>query len=335
MAIIPFLHSVEYRVNSIRDYYVTMHLDSIPAVRKILAITSTAILSTRNCHKQSRATVTHYLFIDNGHFTAAMAVFGKKLFPKYAQCQLKMARFKGMDRREFLDSDLVYGNIFELFNRGEQFCKRHLPISAKIVEGNYQRVETPLLPFNAIREALLNSLCHNDYSFPSGSINLAIYDDRLELINEGKLLQGVTIEKIKRGCSKLRNKIIAGVLYKCKYIEAWGRGIKSIIEACREANVPPPEFDVDDIEFKIIFKFPHNITPEIVTPDKGLKFTPRQKEILEILSSAGTLPLKDIAAKLSQKIDERKLRYELSKLRKVELINFKGTTKGAVWFVNK
>lgn len=118
--------------------------------------------------------------------------------------------------------------------------------------------------------------------------------------SHGGLPPGVTIEKIKRGCSKLRNKIIAGVLYKCKYIEAWGRGIKSIIETCLEANVPAPEFEVDDIEFKITFKFPHNITPEVVVSGKDVKLTLRQKQILEILHSIDAVPLKDVAIKLPQ-----------------------------------
>jgi len=136
----------------------------------------------------------------------------------------------------------------------------------------------------------------------------------LELINAGKLLQGITIEKIKRGCSKLRNKIIAGVLYKCKYIEAWSRGIKSIIEACLEANAPPPEFEVDDLEFKIIFKFPHNIIPKISTFDKDSRLPLLQKKILRILNDGDSLPLKDIAIKLPQKIVARKLRYETLKV---------------------
>lgn len=271
---------------------------------------------------------------DGQLLNAAMVVFGKKLFPKYAECQLKMARFKGVNRHEFLDSDLVYGNIFELLQRGEQFFKLHLPVAAKIVVGNFQRVEISLLPFSALREALLNALCHNDYSVHGGSISLAIYDDRLELINAGKLLPGITIEKIKRGCSKLRNKIIAGVLYRCKYIEAWGRGIKSIIEACLEANVPPPKFEIDDLEFKIIFKFSHNITPKISMLDKGIKLSPSQKKILEILNNTDALPLKEIAAKLPQMPAERTLRHEMSKLRKLGLVTSKGSTKSTVWLID-
>lgn len=274
------------------------------------------------------------LIKDGQLINAAMVMFGKNLFPRYAQCQLKMARFKGIDRHEFLDSDLIYGNIFELLNRGEQFYKKHLPVAAKIVGSNFQRIETPLIPFPAIREALLNALCHSDYRDSSGSISLAIYNDRLELINEGKLLPGITLEKIKRGCSKLRNKIIAGVLYKCKYIEAWGRGIKDIINICRQANIPAPKFKTDDLEFKVTFRFPHSITPKITLSNENIKLSALQKEILEILNTTTALSFKEIAAKLPHKLDIRTLRYEISKLRKLSLVISKGTTKNTVWLLN-
>ena len=77
-----------------------------------------------------------------------------------------------------MDIDLAYGNAFELMEKGMLFVRRHLPLAAKIEPGRLERVETPLIPFDAVREALYNAFCHRDYSISGGSINLAIYDDR-------------------------------------------------------------------------------------------------------------------------------------------------------------
>ena len=89
--------------------------------------------------------------------------------------------------------------MFELLEKGTLFIKRHLPVAAKVIPDKLERVETPLIPFNATREALINALCHRDYSINGGSIGLAIYGDRMKIFNDGRLPQGVTIEKIKTG----------------------------------------------------------------------------------------------------------------------------------------
>lgn len=135
---------------------------------------------------------------------AAVVLFGTKFTPNYPQCQLKLARFKGVDKHEFIDSDLIYGNLFDLLDKAMLFIKRHLPVAAKIEPGKLERTEKPIVPYDAIREAFINSLCHRDYNIRGGSISLAIYDNRMEIYNNGGLPYGVTIEKIKAGFSQHR-----------------------------------------------------------------------------------------------------------------------------------
>ena len=190
------------------------------------------------------------------HSNAAVALFGKRFLPDYPQCQIKMARFKGLDRNEFMDNEQLYGNIFELIDRAILFVNRHLPVAAKIVPGKLERVETPLIPPDAIREAITNACCHRNYSIHGGSIKLAIYDDRFELTNSGGLLPGITLEQIKKGLSELRNPLIGDILFRCRVIESWGRGIKGIIKKCKKAGDPEPEFDCDESYFQVTFRFP-------------------------------------------------------------------------------
>lgn len=269
---------------------------------------------------------------------AAAALFGKEFLPHYPQCRLQMARFVGTDRDEFLDNDFLYGNVFELLENAMLFVKRHLPIAAKIISEQLERVETPLIPLKAVREAMINAVCHREYSVYGGSIKLAIYEDRLEITNNGGLLPGITLQKIKSGCSELRNPIIADVLFRCGLIERWGRGINEIIDKCIDAGDPEPEFECDEYHFHVTFRFSASMKPEVILIGEKnepiTKFTVRQQEIIKILA-LGESKASNIMSKLSHIIPDRTLRYELGILKKQQVIDSKGTTKNTIWFIKK
>jgi ATP-dependent DNA helicase RecG len=280
--------------------------------------------------------------LENDHLNnAAVVLFAKELFPRYPQCQLKMARFKGNNRQEFLDSNIVYGNIFDLLEEAMQFVRRHLPVAAKIVDGQVERVETPLIPFKAVREAMINALCHKDYTVYGGSIGLAIYDEYLEIFNNGGLLPGITLSQIKSGLSILRNPKIAEVLYKGDLIEKWGRGIQEIISKCMGAGDPEPEFLVDETEFKIIFRFPKSLKPPVINLDSHFpsrersELTRRQEQIIQALEKANDLKASEIMDMLQEKTTERTLRKDLTVLKKRGFISSRGHAKTAVWFLVK
>jgi ATP-dependent DNA helicase RecG len=268
---------------------------------------------------------------------AAVVLFGKKMMPAYPQCQLQLARFKGLDRNEFLDIDLAYGNVFELMEKGMLFVRRHLPLAAKVEPGKLERVETPLIPFEAVREALYNAFCHRDYSIYGGSINLAIYDDRMEIFNHGGLPAGVTLEKIKTGFSQRRNPVIADVFYRSNLIEKWGRGIQKMITSCLAAEDPEPEFFADEVEFKVIFRFPTSLKPPVFKTGEVEKsyahLTKKQREIIKILSENGELAAREILDKMKEPMSQRTLRHELQTLKRQGLVGIRGHTNMSTWFL--
>jgi ATP-dependent DNA helicase RecG len=268
---------------------------------------------------------------------AAVVLFGKKIMPAFPQCQLKMARFKGLDRDAFLDSNILHGNIFDLLDGAMLFIKRHLPIAAKIEEGKLERVETPIIPFDAIREAIINSLCHRDYGDSGGSVGLAIYDNRMEIFNTGGLSPEVTLEKIKSGFSKPSNPLIADVLYRCNLIEKWGRGVPKMISSCKAAHDPEPEFVVDQIEFRVTFMFPTSINPPSFVLSKPeehyANLNSRQREIVQILSNVKELKSKDIIDRLTEPTPERTLRRDLAGLKALNIADTHGSGRAIVWFL--
>jgi ATP-dependent DNA helicase RecG len=174
---------------------------------------------------------------------AAVVLFGKEFLPDYPQCELRMARFRGTDKTEFLDQRHVRGPAFKLLEEAQLFCQRHFPLPGKIVPGKLQRVDTPLIPPDAMREILVNALIHRDYAIAGGAISLAIFDDRVEVWSAGTYPTGITPAMLTRQhLSVLRNPIIADIFHRAGLIEQWGRGTNRVIEMCRKAHIAPPVF---------------------------------------------------------------------------------------------
>lgn len=100
--------------------------------------------------------------VEEGKLTnAAIVLFAKKLSSRYSQCELKMARFIGNTKTKgFIDEKRYIGNAFNLLEEGEAFLRRHLNIRMEFSPNSFKRIDTPQLPFLAIREALVNAICH-------------------------------------------------------------------------------------------------------------------------------------------------------------------------------
>ena len=160
------------------------------------------------------------------------------------QCRLRVARFRGLDRTEFLDNRQFYGNAFTLLNAAERFLRETLPIAGRIEAGRLDRIDEPLYPTLAMREALANALCHRDYAIGGGSVGVAVYDDRLEVTSSGTLHFGLTPEKLFAPHESLPwNPLIARTFYRRGLIEEWGRGTLKMAEATASAGLPHPEIE--------------------------------------------------------------------------------------------
>ena len=118
---------------------------------------------------------------------AAAVLFGsaRRLESEMPQCLLRVARFRGVDRSEFLDNRQFFGNAFALLASSERFLTDTIPIASRFEPGRVQRIDEPLYPPLAVREAVANALCQRDYAMGGGSVGLAVYDDRLEVTSTG------------------------------------------------------------------------------------------------------------------------------------------------------
>ena len=199
---------------------------------------------------------------------AAAALFAKNS-NDYPQFLLRMARFRGTTKDSFYDNQRQKGNFFELLDAGMSFFFKHLSMRGEIK--GLRREEELEIPVKAIREALTNALCHRLLDSPSGSIGIAIYDDRVEIENTGHLPNELTIETIKQAHrSYPQNPIIAEALFRTGFLESWGTGVQRMIDACKTVGLPEPEYGTDGLFVWITFKRPSLDTNLVTSLDTNL-----------------------------------------------------------------
>lgn len=158
----------------------------------------------------------------------------------------------------------------------------------------YPNPDLKLIPYKAIREAVINSLCHRSYRDLDGSVAIAIYDDRVEIENPGSFPSGWDMKRIKsEHSSKPRNPLIADTLYIRKVLESWGRGINLMVEECQKAGLPEPEYQITVDEVKLIFR--HKLIGQVTG-----QLTRQVTFLIECLREQ-TLSVKEIMEHLSLK----------------------------------
>lgn len=154
-------------------------------------------------------------------------------------CKIQCARFRGKDRVEFLDKKDFEGPLLDQVDGAFKFVQTYLKTIVKF-EGLYRR-ESCELPEKALRELILNAVIHRNYMM-SSCVQVAVYDDRVEISSPGALYETLTLEEALSGRSSIRNKLLASVCEKLGVVEGWGTGLKKIIDTCKELKIRPPEF---------------------------------------------------------------------------------------------
>ena len=280
------------------------------------------------------------LYRDGILWRAAVVLFGKaeRIEFEMPQCLLRVARFRGVDRSDFLDNRQFHGNAFALLANAERFLRETLPIAGRFESGRFDRIDEPLYPPLATRESLANALCHRDYSIGGGSVGVAVYDDRLEVTSSGTLHFGLTPAKLFEPHESVPwNPLIARTFYRRGIIEEWGRGTLKMAELTTSAGLPRPEIEDAGGCVRVRFR------PAALTLTERVKVTDevrvaigrlpeRQREILAVIDQAGrAMALREIHAELGPQTTKRRLREDLATLRACGLVTSTGHGRGARW----
>ena len=251
------------------------------------------------------------------------------------------AVFKGKDRTVFLDKREYTGPIYEQIEEAVDFVLRNIRLGAKIK--GLQREESYELPPEAIREMIVNAHCHRNYTAES-CVQVAVYDDRLEVTSPGGLYNGLTFEEALQGHSKLRNRAIANVFSQMGLVEAWGTGLQRIRSAAREYGLLDPEFietaemfrvnlyrkQVDDSDANDANRDANDANRDANGLDENAEVK-MQNEIIRLLKANGSLTQNELAQKIG--VSRSTVQRMMKKMSEEALIVRLGSTKG-VWKVN-
>jgi ATP-dependent DNA helicase RecG len=177
-------------------------------------------------------------------------------------------------------------------------------------------------------EALANAFVHRDYAIGGGSVGVALYDDRLEIISIGDLHFGLTPEALFREHeSKPWNPMIARTFYRRGIIETWGRGTLKIARLMQESGHEPPTVSLRQGAVVMTFKLPGK------TPGKTPGETPGKTldEVLRLLTEKPDLSIPQLATHLGK--SESAVERAIRKLRESDRLIRVGPNKGGRWKV--
>jgi ATP-dependent DNA helicase RecG len=154
-----------------------------------------------------------------------------------------------------------------------------------------QRIENYPIPRQAFREAVLNAIIHRDYS-TGNPIHIHIYPDKVLIYNDGKLPANWTVEDLFAAhTSKPYNPLIAGAFFRSGQIEACGRGVQKIAEACKLWGKAEPFYRIRTNEIMIGFETDVSIAENIANSTLAKDFDSAQAKIFELMQNNPKIPI--------------------------------------------
>lgn len=177
-----------------------------------------------------------------------MILFGKDRQKILPDALMRCARFKGVDRAEFVDQQDISDYLPQSAEKAISFVARNTRMALQI--GKLKNKKKPEYSPVVVREAIINALVHADYSLHL-PIQVAIFDDRIEVTNSGSLPFGLTLESALAGTSRPRNRVIARVFHELGLIEQWGSGMGRMIRECQNNGIQEPYWEELGDNFRV------------------------------------------------------------------------------------
>lgn len=268
---------------------------------------------------------------------AGLLFFGKDPSDTITHHEIRIARFKGTTRSEFIDSQEIKGSIYKMLEQVEAFFLRNTRLANKIVE--FKRIDIPEYPVEAIREAVINAIAHRNYNRRGAPIMVAIFDDRVEVRNPGGLLPGLNIKKLE-GTHATRNQAICNIFHETMDMERFGTGIGKMKKLMKEHGLLAPEFSEEGDFFVVKFYGPGDKILDLVpsipehrqTDLKKLGLNERQIEALRLMVNEKRVITNELYQAIN-KISRRTALRDLRGLVKSGQVKTEGIGKGTKYSV--
>jgi predicted HTH transcriptional regulator len=229
----------------------------------------------------------HFHLLADGHPTqAGVFLFGDKPAQFLHQTQLHCLQFEGTEKRKPISDQRAFeGSVFETIDAARQFVLSKLATRVGLAAGSASAPVQPEIPAFVIREAIVNAVAHRDYT-SDGFVQVIVFSDRVEVWNPGRLPAGLSEEDLRHPHGPLpRNPLIAEPLFRAGYAEKAGSGTTDMIEACRTAGVPEPDFKQHGPHF-VVTLWRDWLTDEVLA---RLEFNDRQMQAVALVKRQGRI----------------------------------------------
>jgi hypothetical protein len=225
------------------------------------------------------------------------------------------------------------GNLIALPLQGQALRYGNIHMGAEF--SGLSRQDVYEIPVESIRELLLNAAIHRSY-LEHSNIQVAIYDDRLEVTSPGKLPLGQNIKRMKEGYSIIRNEAIAYAFSYMKLMEHWGSGIPRIIDRVMAAGLREPEFIDGDVDLRInIYRKQNDTNGDNVTKDvtKDVTIETNEAKVIDLIISNPTITQTKLAEELD--VTTRTVKRILSKLQADGIVLREGSNRNGKWITKR
>ena len=265
--------------------------------------------------------------------------FSKNLDKFFSHAEISCALFKGTDKyHDIIDRKIFNRDIINNIEDSVSFLKKHLRLEYHFPTGQLQRKEILEIPEDALREALVNAVTHRNYIAEEASVTVEIYDNRVEIYNFGGLHK--KLKKSEFGTKSVtRNKLIASLMLRAKYIERMGTGIKKMRRLVKKAGLKPIKFKFTN--FTTLTFYRNSLSggiiksPEVIAMENFIKKLSKTlgvrktkiNELLKILHHIETNNFSKQSYSENNRIALRTLERDIKLLKQHELISFEGHSK--------
>jgi len=188
--------------------------------------------------------------------SAGILLFGRNPQLYFAQVGIVVVRFRGTSLREAAKGPERYSRRLEVVGPAPRLIERtwqalYEEIHLSSVTNGLAREERYEYPLEAVREAVVNAVCHRDYALPGQRIEIRLFDDHMEITSPGRLPGHITLDNLLDEHYSRNPRLVRGLFY-WGYIEELGQGIDIIVDAMRREHHPPPEFGEGARSFTVI-----------------------------------------------------------------------------------
>ena len=235
----------------------------------------------------TQALLTHLNLLDDGKPTnAAVLLFGANPQRFHRTAETKCMHCHGTEyRRPFASQQIYSGDLFDQANQAHDFVLAKINRAVGTRALSITAPATYELPPDAVSEAIVNAIAHRDYH-SNASVEVRLFADRLEVWNPGSLPGTLTLDDLRNDHPSVpRNPLIAESLYLTRYIEKAGSGTQRMIELCREAGLPEPNYELRAGSF-VLTLWRDWLTAEVMA---GFHLNERQLKGLTCLRAEGRL----------------------------------------------